>query len=294
MACRSTAQKPLSDSAVVQHRGSPPSSPIRSRQVAPRCALRGSAAIANAKVIPAASSHASRRCSFPRCYCMASASLCLTSSDYGGTPTLAKSEIRIVLDRSIDVLKLKCGAIYKRTTSHKFALEYSRGVVIDCQKCGLPLESRLAPQLPNEFFQCVVSRCEASPQPQQCPTCRVSRFLGWAFRQKGSVSHSAPVQVISVPPDCFGVLASAGFTTPDCAIAIVRRHKHRRRVSRVIVFGPHVMDQAIARDEIRALKELCAFASNAYLAAESYRCGRAIPINLEKRLKRLTKANMSA
>ena len=200
-----------------------------------------------------------------------------------------------MLDRPIKVLGLKCGAIYKRISSHKFMLTHSSYPrVIHCRKCGDEVPASFEPQLPDAFFECVLRSYETSRRPRRCPIRNVLRRLGWSSRSNRSASSSTPVQAVAVYADCLCLLGSSGQTTPEYAIAIVRRHDHRHKVSRVIIFGPHLKDEALARDERRALKDVCAAAATAYLAAERRRNGSAAPLKHKKRPERRTKASVTA
>jgi hypothetical protein len=152
-----------------------------------------------------------------------------------------------VLHYPVNALELKCGAVYKRTGDGLFALERSYGLRIDCQNCGKCIQSKLAPLAGDDrIFKRLVKKHESHPR----------RRRRW-FRR----ADRLPIDLAA--PD-----APPGYTTPAHAAAILRWHDQKRTVDRIVVFGPHAMDQDLDLDEIKLLDKLAIAAGSAYLAAE--------------------------
>ncbi len=152
-----------------------------------------------------------------------------------------------VLDDPVEAIPLKCGALYKRTDAGVFEHERSFGLDIDCQRCKRAVHSELVPlSANNPVFKRLVTKHESQGRPQEHSRRRDRLPLDWSA------------------PNC-----SAGFTEPAHAVPIVRWHEHKRVLTRVVFFGPHVMDQDLDPDEINVLDELGRAAGTAYIAARS-------------------------
>jgi hypothetical protein len=151
-----------------------------------------------------------------------------------------------VLQFPVDALQLKCGAVYKRTQDGLFALERSYSVRILCQECHQIAPSRLEPLAGDApVFQWIVKQCE---------TRRRRRGLVPSRRRSGDVGKPSN--------------ETASYTTAAHAVPVLRWHDQKRVVDRVVVFGPHVMDQDLDRDEIKLIDKLAMAAGPAYIAAE--------------------------
>jgi hypothetical protein len=150
-----------------------------------------------------------------------------------------------VLQFPVDALQLKCGAVYKRTQDGLFALERSYGVRIHCQECHQFAPSRLEPlEGDDPIFQWIVKKYET----------RKRRRLILGRRRPAYVGNRTS--------------ETAKYTTPAHAAPVLRWQDQKRLVDRVVVFGPHVMDQDLDRDEIKLIDKLTMAAGSAYIAAE--------------------------
>jgi hypothetical protein len=194
------------------------------------------------------------------------------AADMSHAADLADDEItKRLLEGSVTKLRLKCGAVYKRALSGEFTQERPFGLAIDCQKCNQAIESRMVPLSGRDrIFSDLVARCESARPPGrlQAGTDPMGLESSGHF---DSGSFATPIMAAPFPRDWSGMYGIEGFTTPAYAIPIVRASGDKWEVTRIVVFGPHVMDQAIARDEIRVLEDLCAAAATAYRTAELHR-----------------------